>query len=387
MDKDSVMQSYSACSSSNLSFHSQRQSTQSADAFKHKKNRAESIASTSGHLKTGSSHWISPKSTIRPPRSSLFHSDNLWEDFSSKKKEKLDTPAFDDFCGAYIRPVKDFSVCQGMKEDVGVSSVTLPSNCLSNETRFRLHGNNGQEDADCCGKLSNSLPPAYQYFFHNNLRIQRLVRDRFRYFFPLGHVSEGGNQQSETSVIDYVRQFDQREMPIQVNRSEMRPMKESSKGKRKLNNVNAQVSPQASGSWVNPKSSAFSVKDTGKFGLHMEGHSPGSGHWYTGHDGTKVYVTKTGHELTGQIAYRKYRKESDVGIKMSRKKAANQKSSNKTAAKKSVSKASNTKRSNKTTAKKSVSRANTKKSSCKPASKKRTNQGSTSNKPAKKKRL
>ncbi|GLT59384.1 hypothetical protein SLA2020_322050 [Shorea laevis] len=70
--------------------------------------------------------------------------------------------------------------------------------------------------------------------------------------------------------------------------------------------------------WVDPKSSAAVPKNAGKRRVHANGQS--AGHWYTSPEGRKVYVTKTGQELTGQIAYRHYRKESGARRRKTKKK-------------------------------------------------------------------
>ena len=51
--------------------------------------------------------------------------------------------------------------------------------------------------------LGDPRPPAHQYFFHNDLRVQELVRTRLCNFFPLNAANRESDQPS-TSNTDYV---------------------------------------------------------------------------------------------------------------------------------------------------------------------------------------
>ncbi|XP_058072488.1 uncharacterized protein LOC131221295 isoform X2 [Magnolia sinica] len=408
-DENSSMQNRSACSSSKFSLHGQKvQSSQSASKLNDKKNRPASNASTSRNFEASSSQWIFPKLTISPLRkihlldsdcddpssindqpkdvkrvgasakgrqydpaqyvignqqkkakisSNMPQTDDFWKDFTPKKNIKLATPALDEFCEEYFRSMKYVNVGPGTKEDIGMSSTTsLASNYNLDEAKLCFQKNNFREDVDHCGSLPNLLPPAYRYFHHNDPRIQRLVRDRLCYFFPIGATSQGRNQHSETAAIDYMGQFGQRDTPTQypsqVNGTVNRGLKESSKKNNNLNNSNFEEAPQPSGNWVNPKSWGAIPRHAGKKRVRADGCSAGAGHWYTGQDGRKVYFTKNGQELTGRTAYRHYRKENGGGFKRARKKAASKKNSNKAASKKSSNKAASKMRSNKTGIKK-----------------------------------
>ncbi|KAI5424646.1 hypothetical protein KIW84_030728 [Lathyrus oleraceus] len=66
-----------------------------------------------------------------------------------------------------------------------------------------------------------------------------------------------------------------------------------------------------SASWVEPK-------DAGQRRVQASGEP--TGHWYTGLDGRKVYLNKSGKESTGRNAYRNYRKESGAASQKSKRK-------------------------------------------------------------------
>ncbi|KAI5424644.1 hypothetical protein KIW84_030726 [Lathyrus oleraceus] len=70
-------------------------------------------------------------------------------------------------------------------------------------------------------------------------------------------------------------------------------------------------SSKDSASWVEPK-------DAGQRRVQASGEP--AGHWYTGLDGRKVYLNKSGKESTGRNAYRNYRKESGAASQKSKRK-------------------------------------------------------------------
>ncbi|KAK4398520.1 hypothetical protein Sango_1327500 [Sesamum angolense] len=113
--------------------------------------------------------------------------DDLWKDFCSEKNSHILTPAFDEVCEEYFKNVK----------------------------------NKSKSEVDC--KVSNNdrtldvgpLPPAHSYFFHKDLRIQKLVRDRLPYFFPL--------EQEATKITSnkmYQGQFGHENNSRQTNKSQ-----------------------------------------------------------------------------------------------------------------------------------------------------------------------
>ncbi|OVA11477.1 hypothetical protein BVC80_9009g3 [Macleaya cordata] len=242
--------------------------------------------------------------------SATLQSEDLWKDFTPKKSLKILTPALDEFCEEYFMSVKDSNVNQRKGEDIHLSSSKA---CFLEKGISESIGKDGR-------------PPAYQYFYHDDLRIQRLVRDRLPYFFPLGVKENRLDKQSDAAAIDYMSQFGHRETPGQSCAKGNKNLEQNPKrGRKNLKNSNAKEAFQASANWVNPKSCVNIPKDAGKRRVHANNRS--AGHWYTNPDGRKVYVTKNGQELTGRIAYRHHRKESGAGSKKSRKKASPKKKS------------------------------------------------------------
>ncbi|KAK9155735.1 hypothetical protein Sjap_003215 [Stephania japonica] len=274
--------------------------------------------------------------------------EDLWKNFTPKEAVSVSTPALDDFFEEYHRSSKDNNASKCSVERMHLKSSKGYENCIN--------GN-----AESCGIL-HSLPPAYQYFFHDDPRIQRLVRDRLPNFFPLGVVDDQGNK-SDAAAIDYMRQFGNGETSSQfyskVNkilegslRGAKRNVRSSSTkeasqvsniwqdpktcvskvqggrakgGRKNATKPCAKEASEASSSWMNHKSSVSNPKDAGRRRVHADSHSVG--HWYTGQDGRKVYVSKNGQEYTGQMAYRQYKKESGAGSKRSRKKTTSKKKS------------------------------------------------------------
>ncbi|KAG6522693.1 uncharacterized protein LOC122053111 [Zingiber officinale] len=235
--------------------------------------------------------------------------DSFWEDLSPKKSISLSTPALDQFCEDYFKSTKDLESGRNREEDM----VFCSSRVTDTKRQRNIIGNAEQ---NC--NLPNAEPPSFQYFYHNDLRIQMLVKQRLPYFVPLGTEVQ---KQLGTRNINYMNQFGARDTPSDARKTSKQDVAGSSKKRRKAKDANLKE-PNASGGWACPKKSAVSVipKDAGKRRVHASGHQ--SGHWFTDESGRKVYVTKDGVELSGQQAYRQYRKESGAGFRKSKKKAA-----------------------------------------------------------------
>ncbi|XP_077221251.1 uncharacterized protein LOC143854983 isoform X1 [Tasmannia lanceolata] len=374
LNEYSTIQSRSACSSSKFSLHSHGViATQPLSKPKSQKSTVASNAPTSTNLEAKSNNGMLPKLTISPLRKiQLLDSDSddpsnsgdqintvqkvgactkdswytpsqsmtrceqkanissklvqkcLWDDFRPKENVNLATPALDEFCKEYFSAVNGRNVDQSKKGDMSFSTgKSHAPDYLLDESKGVFQRNSIHENVAHCGKLPNPLPPAYWYFYHNDPRIQKLVSDRLPNFSLIGSMNHRGNQQSETTVIDYMSQFGHRDNPTQIYRTGDNGLERSSKKIKKNINANAKEVSQDSGSWVNPRSSATIPKDAGQRRVHAVTNAPG--HWYTGEDGRKVYVNKNGEELTGRIAYRHYMKENGERFKKSRKKAAGKK--------------------------------------------------------------
>ncbi|VFQ97832.1 unnamed protein product [Cuscuta campestris] len=231
-----------------------------------------------------------------------FQSEDLWKGFLTDEKFHISTPALDEVCEEYFRSLTDRNAAvQNANEDDHRKS-SLTENC------------NMQQ------RHNSSLVPAHSYFFHKELRIQQLVRDRLPHFFPLGAKSGQGVKQNDGSI-NYIGQFAPRGGP------ESRTNKvaaEAISTKRRKKDSPKEAS-EASISWVNPKDSAGVAKDAGKRRVHAVGNS--AGHWLTASDGKRVYVTRNGEELTGRNAYILYRKESGSGFNKSKSNATGNKKS------------------------------------------------------------
>lgn len=221
--------------------------------------------------------------------------EGLWKDFSSEKNFHIPTPALDEVCEEYFSSVKSKSGVQ-----------------------------RGHIDPKCeRSSYADNHPPSHHYYFHNDLRVQKLVRDRLPHFFPLVAGSNHDHKLPSASVIDYLDQFGHGENTRHVSG---RPILEKGSTRNRKNAKKLQTDnvSQDSG-WVDPKSCAGLTKNASNRRVQAVGKS--AGHWYTDSSGQRVYVDKNGQELTGQIAYRHYRKESGMGLKNSKKKAAAKKKS------------------------------------------------------------
>ncbi|KAJ8622011.1 hypothetical protein MRB53_030540 [Persea americana] len=329
-------QNRSAGSSSKFSLHSQRiLKTQSASNLKTQKSTPASSASTFAILDGSSSRGTLPKLTTSPLRkihlldsdsddppssedqpenfekvgsctkgrehssnhaiagnqqsiakmsSNKLQTESLWKDLGPKKNTKLATPALDEFCEEYFRSMKDKNADKRKKGDMGNISFRSPSNeKLLEEIEVCSQENSIHRHCEQFVKQLDPQPSAYR-----------------------------GSEHSETTVLDYMSQFGHRDAPtkVQVTRNKVHEGSSKTK-KRSRSNANV-IASQASEGWVNPKTCATIPRNAGKRRVRADSHS--AGHWYTGQDGRKVYVSKNGQELTGQAAYRHYRKESGTGF-------------------------------------------------------------------------
>ncbi|XP_022716908.1 uncharacterized protein LOC111275680 [Durio zibethinus] len=215
--------------------------------------------------------------------------DDLWKDFSPMNSSHIPTPAFDEVCKEYFQSMKDKNVAQ------------------------KLGGQKEEQLWD----LDDSLPPAHRYFFHADPRVQKLVCSRLPFFSPLGMVKSRQNQQANVSMVDYMSQFSNGESSKQ--RGSQKDEGKNYRTSRRNKSKKSSAEESASEGWVDPKSSAAIPKNAGKRRVHASGQP--AGHWYTSPEGRKVYVSRSGEEFSGQMAYRQYRKESGAGFKKSKKKS------------------------------------------------------------------
>ncbi|KAL6843956.1 hypothetical protein ACP4OV_025629 [Aristida adscensionis] len=234
------------------------------------------------------------------------------------------TPALDDFCNEYFKSVKDSGPSQKESSSGCRSKISQRNTIGEVEGHFQHQSTSSGSVLD--DNLTDSSVPAMHYFFHHDPRVRDLVRERLQYFFPTGAESTRENEQSRPESLGHRRQS-------------------SSNG-------------AANDGWVTPNSRISVPTDVGKRRVHAHGTQSGSGHWFTGEHGRKcgcisgafgsvfnsssccfecsvlarsaaavtkqaakramnlcftVYISKNGQELTGQAAYRQYKKESGKG--------------------------------------------------------------------------
>ncbi|GAA0157802.1 GTPase-activating protein [Lithospermum erythrorhizon] len=243
---------------------------------------------------------IAKKETEQVPAANMSCREDLWKDFFPEKSVHIPTPAFDEVCKEYFSSVNDKNPIQNKS-----SSCSQTSNFRNK--RVQQFNQNPQL-------------PAHSYFFHDDTRIQKLIRERLPNFSPIGAETCQGYQNHDVSAFDYISQFGHGESSRAANRHprEVNPTK-GRKNTRKAKGVMAQE-PE---NWINPKNSAGISKETGQ--RSAQAGEKSAGHWFTNAEGRKVYISKNGKEMTGQLAYRNYRKESGVGYKKSKKKTTTKK--------------------------------------------------------------
>lgn len=115
-------------------------------------------------------------------QASVSKKDDLWSDFCLDKKIPIQTPVFDEVCEELFKSAKESNTHSTVKV---------------HEQRNK-NKNPGQQV-----NLGAPLPPAHNYFFHDDIRIQNLVRSRLPNFFPLMTEDNRGSDQPNASVIDY----------------------------------------------------------------------------------------------------------------------------------------------------------------------------------------
>ncbi|KAL1556008.1 hypothetical protein AAHA92_11679 [Salvia divinorum] len=328
------LSNYSACSSSKLSLHGKKVVTsEPGTQWISTKGKEFPSSSASINVQTRGSNTIFPKLTVSPLRRfQLIDSDSddpsttedklrelpcvvlspeekkidhgkgaktsvgkhqtkdLWKDLCPEKSSSLPTPAFDEFCKEYFS---------------GLNENSMPKI-------------DSQQAGSAVNRDKTTLPPAHCYFFHNDSRIQKLVRERLPHFFPLEIGNNQDMKQQNASVIDYMGQFSGEQKSKQTSHRQT-VEKKPKRSRKNTKNSQVDVILEHSGGWVTPKASARKNAGSRNGQSSVSGCS---GTWHTGQNGRKVYVAKNGQELTGQIAYRQYKKDSGKGFKNTKKKTA-----------------------------------------------------------------
>ncbi|CAH9120052.1 unnamed protein product [Cuscuta epithymum] len=230
----------------------------------------------------------------------VSESEELWKGFLTDKTSNISTPALDEVCEEYFSSLKHRNANQNTNEDIHPNSV--------------LAENSMQQRPD------GPSVPAHSYYFHEDLRIQKLVRERLPHFFPLDAKNNQGIKQSDGSI-DYIGQFSPRG-GSQSGANKVAADKSSTKQRKKNNSKKTSEVPTG---WVDPKVCDGAPKDAGKRRVHAVGKS--AGQWLTSSDGKRVYVTRNGQEMSGRSAYIHYRKETGSGFKKSKKNSTSNKKS------------------------------------------------------------
>ncbi|PPD86987.1 hypothetical protein GOBAR_DD16060 [Gossypium barbadense] len=308
-DVDSSTQYHSICSSSKIPLKRLGLvTTQSSSQLSSRKAGQASVASASASLEASHDGLTFPKLTIRACKSDPLskeqqstasdrkrktsfgtpQNEDLWKDISLMNSSCVQTPAFDEVCKEYFQSLNHKSASQKL----GSRKADLSSQELGSQKTEQLQD------------LDDPLPPAHRYFFHADPRIQNLVRSRLPFFSPLSMADNGGHQQPTVSIMDFKNQFNKGESSKQRGSRKGSGKNCSTSRSSKSKKPNAENG--AFEGWVNPKTSAAVPKNAGKRRVHASGQP--AGHWYTSPEGRKVYITRTGQELSGHMAYRHYRK-------------------------------------------------------------------------------
>ncbi|KAL5548358.1 hypothetical protein UlMin_003589 [Ulmus minor] len=324
-------------------------------------------------------HSVAATEKMRKALDGMTRKADLWKDFSPVKSFHLPTPALDEVCEEYFRSVKNTNSAETVGRDSCVKSSSgfdrttngqnmeqvwtlddpLPPSHLyffSDDQRIRML---------VCNRLPNFFPLGVTENRGNQQNCASAIDYMGQFGEPckrqttqqvhLERSSKRGRNNSNSGQVLF-------DSPSSMNPGKgnatgrSNAKKSSSKGREKLN-------VDASGSWVDPKQgkgiqksgakktsrtkSNASLKSNGGEALHdsgnwMDPRSSGSitnesgrkrvqanaqsaRHWFTGSDGRKVYVNKKGQELTGQIAYRQYKKENGSGFRRGKKKTSSKK--------------------------------------------------------------
>ncbi|XP_078432603.1 rho GTPase-activating protein isoform X2 [Wolffia australiana] len=314
----SSRQVFSSCSSSKVSLHGQRVlNTINSKNSKSQKITPTPRAGIPTSVEASSSKRVFPRLTLSPLKRIHLLDSNSDSDSDSDSEDRpeakgnqqwknprntlspaynpsLRTPAFDLYCEDYFQSRK---VSGGITTPStttirtplsGMSSATTSSTTMMSAVMEPV-----TQNESCSHEPRDHQPPWHQYFFHADARVQNLVRRRLSHFVPTGDMKSAGCQQTNAETFDYMGQF----------------------GQKKVHELSTKESPAKS----RKKEKVARVPDNSAKSKSKGSVSGSTGHWYTGQDGKKVYVTKNGQEMSGRTAYMRYRKESGRSRKKGRK--------------------------------------------------------------------
>ncbi|KAK8282451.1 hypothetical protein V6Z12_D08G028200 [Gossypium hirsutum] len=330
-DVDSSTQYHSICSSSKIPLKRLGLvTTQSSSQLSSRKAGQASVASASASLEASHDGLTFPKLTISPLRRfQLLDSDSDDDpsdcEFTGKGACKSDPLSKEQQSTASDRKRKT-SFGTPQNEDLWKDISLMNSSCVQTPAFDEKLGSRkadlssqelGSQKTEQLQDLDDPLPPAHRYFFHADPRIQNLVRSRLPFFSPLSMADNGGHQQPTVSIMDFKNQFNKGESSKQ--RGSRKGSGKNCSRSRSSKSKKPNAENGAFEGWVNPKTSAAVPKNAGKRRVHASGQP--AGHWYTSPEGRKVYITRTGQELSGHMAYRHYRKEGGGDFRKSKKKS------------------------------------------------------------------
>ncbi|CAN1318791.1 hypothetical protein LINPERPRIM_LOCUS30951 [Linum perenne] len=224
--------------------------------------------------------------------------EDLWKNFLPVQSVPIKTPALDAFCDEYFQSAKDKSSA-GRRGD-GIYA--------SNNLEHHHHHHQDPTvmmELEQCWKVDDPLSPARHYFFHEDARIRSLVQNRLPHFYPVGVNKGRGNEQTSEPLVDYRNQFGGASKGGGTSANNME--NGSTRGRKRPKKSDAKAA--SSQGWVDPKTTASAPKDAGRRRVQANDEAA-AGHWFTSPEGRKVYVAKNGQELTGQTAYRRFKRAS-----------------------------------------------------------------------------
>ncbi|KAK9071173.1 hypothetical protein SSX86_009741 [Deinandra increscens subsp. villosa] len=207
---------------------------------------------------------------------------NPWGDFRPEKSFCVPTPALYEVCEEHFSSMKDKRVPQS---NVG-------------KNNQNVHVTNSVIG------IGDPHPPAHQYFFHNEPRVQDLVRTRLPNFFPI-NADNRYSKQSIISNIDYMRQFSCGGNSKQADRTNKA---ETSSRKYSRISKTQETSQGFMYSKLNTQKRVPTYAGQRRVQAYGQPVCAGGGHWFTNQDGKRAYVSKNGQELTRRAAYTLYQK-------------------------------------------------------------------------------
>ncbi|KAL9236308.1 hypothetical protein vseg_010995 [Gypsophila vaccaria] len=253
------------------------------------------------------------RNITRPEKADLSAStkqkEDLWKDFRVDNDVSVPTPVFDELLKEYYN---------GGKQNKGASG----------SHKLGLSGTGSSIDKAMEFTVTETMEstsfPCHRYLSHDDIRIQRLVHSRLPHFRPISMSGDTRNMPYNASSIDYRSQFSNGDGANKRAGKKVNVEKSSNSSRKRTKKANIEEDSHAAGAWIDPRHVTSSTpQDAGRRRVHADGQS--AGHWLTGDNGKKVYVTKSGKELTGRFAYMQYKKDNGGSRKPKKKRPSKKK--------------------------------------------------------------